>query len=236
MDLDSTVEVHERSNLLSPQSDPATPSPGLLGVTPTGVAIWRTFETRRSSAEWYLDRYYEHLNALALNEPIANLDAALAAAAPGTHQSQHLNGLKVCVDRVIRDVFMMEEILAYVQEVRSELDAPKQLAIPGVAAVGSLTTIGASAWFLPAKIATWVALSSVGVAVSTVMVGWTLWPRDLNKHYQGIQTRIQSFRCAVERCDVVEINKQQIVLEPKTFAHLKSDLMYHWPKGGENDS
>lgn len=141
----------------SPQSNAASPSPELLGLTPTGVALWRTFETRRSSAEWYLSRYYEHLNVLEPNEPIEDLggfpfpiisctsisytsavhvDAAIHAAVFGTHQSQHLTGLRVCADRVARDVFMMQEILAYIQEVRSSSNAAKQLAIPGIAAAG----------------------------------------------------------------------------------------------------
>lgn len=141
----------------SPQSNAASPSPELLRLTPTGVALWRTFETRRSSAEWYLSRYYEHLNVLEPNEPIEDLggfpfpiisctsisytsavhvDAAIHAAVSGTHQSQHLTGLRVCADRVARDVFMMQEILAYIQEVRSSSNAAKQLAIPGIAAAG----------------------------------------------------------------------------------------------------
>lgn len=221
----------------SPQSNAASPSPELLGLTPTGVALWRTFETRRSSAEWYLSRYYEHLNVLEPNEPIEDLDAAIHAAVFGTHQSQHLTGLRVCADRVARDVFMMQEILAYIQEVRSSSNAAKQLAIPGIAAAGSLTNTAVSAWLFPAKIAIWVALLSIGVAVLTGMVGYALWPRDLNKHYQSKQARIQILRRAVEgQYDVVEINKQQTLLKPKTFAHLKSDLMYHWPKEDEPES
>lgn len=101
----------------------------------------------------------------------------------------------------------------------------------------SLTNIAVSAWLFPAKIAIWVALLSIGVAVLTGIVGYALWPRDLNKHYQSKHARIQILRRAVEeQYDVVEINKQQTLLRPKTFAHLKSDLMYHWPKEDEPES
>ncbi|KAK0736755.1 hypothetical protein B0T21DRAFT_348780 [Apiosordaria backusii] len=237
MDSDAEVEVIERSSLLSSQSHSAIPPrqgeqvpPELIGVTPTGRALWLNFDARRDSAEWYLKRYYEHLSELDLDEPIRDRVAAAAdAAIPGTRQSKHLHGVLVCADDVIRNVKLMEELLAHVQEVRIESEPPKQLSLPGVATAGSLATMTASALLLPAKIATWVALSSVGVAVSTVMVGWAIRPRDLKKHYETLQARLQSFRSAVEQCDDDEIKKQQHVLNPKTFVHLRSDLMYRWP-------
>ncbi|KAK4675887.1 hypothetical protein QC764_0082740 [Podospora pseudoanserina] len=238
MESDSHVEVVERSWLLLGQENPALPSqqggatgqPELIGVTPTGRMIWLNFDAHRHSAEHYMERYYEHHSRLDLNQPITDLEAALDAAVPGSEHSEHLFGLKVCLDKVIHDVYLMEELLTYVQEVRKETDRPKQSGIPGVAAAGSLATITASAAFLPAKIATWVALSSVGVAVSTVMVGWAIWPRDINRHYETLQDQIQAFRLAVERFDQAEINKQQQrVLRGNTYAHLRSDLMFHWP-------
>ncbi|KAK0622708.1 hypothetical protein B0T14DRAFT_514313 [Immersiella caudata] len=81
----------------------------------TGDKIWTEFEVRRSSAEYYLNLYYECMDAItadASSLDYGTIDQPLSPELSNANMVQ----LKIYRDTILRELIVMEDIAVYLQQ------------------------------------------------------------------------------------------------------------------------
>ncbi len=133
---------HPRNAQLSSDEDALTyanqtsPLPQLNAIrswrtASSGEELWTEFEARRRSAEYYLNLYYECMDAISadsscdygtMDQPSSDATLHPPHTPPDGPSNDNMIQLKIYRDTILRELIVMEEIALYVQQAYASID------------------------------------------------------------------------------------------------------------------
>ncbi|OBS23119.1 hypothetical protein FPOA_03678 [Fusarium poae] len=187
---------------------------------------WKEFESRRRSAEYYLNQYLKSLDRI--SQTCADFDTSPTTAVSIPAQSQtdtDMTRLKICTDTAIRDLTVMENILRRTQE------NPKLQSQPWSHTAAICTcALCISAVVAPYKAAV---ISGVGALIGAATLAVPpIWKSVQCNHIDSALHNVQDLKEAFARGTVNQVNR--LDLEPSEFSKLKGMVSNHSREIGDS--
>jgi hypothetical protein len=179
---------------------------------------WKEFESRRRSAEYYLNQYLESLDRISQTCADFDISPTKAVSIPAQSQTDtDMTRLKICTDTAIRDLTVMENILRRAQE------NPKLQSQPWSHTAAICTcALCISAVVAPYKAAV---ISGVGALVGVATLA-------VCTHIDSALRKVQDLKQAFARGTVDQRNR--LDLEPSEFSKLKGMVSKHSREIGDS--
>ncbi|KAK4183630.1 hypothetical protein QBC35DRAFT_477978 [Podospora australis] len=199
-----------------------------------GAAIWRVFELRRRSAEYYVNQYLDYLadDFCSSDDDDDDDDDEQPSTSLAASDSKMTTRLKISADTAIRDLKAMENIISDVQGILAIQSKPKV----SPATVVCTTALGAIPCLLIAPVKVVLAAAALVTAGYTVPPKLFYWGQDVG--LERSKSRVKALRVAFEEHDIETLQSHwyQGDLGPGSFMSLDWTCRYFLATGPVQES